>query len=289
MLAVDDAGSGYAGLRQLVRLRPDLIKLDRSLVTGVHADPTKSALIESFVRFGSSIDAAVCAEGVEEVDDLRALAELDVTFAQGYAVGRPATGWTAPAPAAAAVCARSFEEALRDGRSAPAVETSERRLARIGLVVGEAVEAGALARAMAMIATELRADDVQVSRLLPGRTTLLTLCSRSGAGIGDRFAVADLPETRDVLHTLSLAQVIDADPGADPGEIAFLRALGQSALLMVPVVSRGVAIGLLEATRSEPRPWSRLEMGRARIVATQLVALVEGDGLPLATEVHRAA
>jgi len=92
-IAVDDAGAGYAGLRQLMVLRPDLIKLDRGLIEGVAEDHAKQALVECFVRFAHRTAAAVCAEGIESEQDLIALARLDVTYGQGYAIARPARGW----------------------------------------------------------------------------------------------------------------------------------------------------------------------------------------------------
>jgi diguanylate cyclase (GGDEF)-like protein/PAS domain S-box-containing protein len=104
-IAVDDAGAGYAGLRQLMVLHPDLIKLDRGLIENVAADQAKQALVECFVRFAERTDATVCAEGIESLDDLLALARLGVTYGQGYVIARPQFGW-----ASAAVEAR---EALR--------------------------------------------------------------------------------------------------------------------------------------------------------------------------------
>ena len=50
-IAIDDAGSAYAGLQNIVRVQPDIIKLDRSLVESVDTDPAKSALIEFFINF----------------------------------------------------------------------------------------------------------------------------------------------------------------------------------------------------------------------------------------------
>ena len=82
-IAVDDAGAGYAGLKHVMRVAPDLIKLDRSLVTGVHADAARAALVSSFVRFAHDSDATVCAEGIETLDELVCLADLDVTYGQG--------------------------------------------------------------------------------------------------------------------------------------------------------------------------------------------------------------
>src|SRR4051794_4504512 len=92
-IAVDDAGAGYAGLKQLMRAQPDVIKLDRSLIEGIHADRAKSALVEFFVMFSRRVGAAVCSEGIETVEELRALVNLGVNYGQGYLLGRPAEPW----------------------------------------------------------------------------------------------------------------------------------------------------------------------------------------------------
>jgi EAL domain-containing protein (putative c-di-GMP-specific phosphodiesterase class I) len=99
-VAVDDAGAGYAGLRQLMILRPDLIKLDRGLIEDVAGDEAKQALVECFVRFAERTDAHVCAEGVESLADLLVLARIGVTYGQGYVIARPAFEWPEPAPEA---------------------------------------------------------------------------------------------------------------------------------------------------------------------------------------------
>jgi EAL domain-containing protein (putative c-di-GMP-specific phosphodiesterase class I) len=62
--------------------------------------------VESFACLARSFRAEVCAEGVEEVEDLRVLARLDVRYAQGRAVGAASADWTRPAPAAATATAR---------------------------------------------------------------------------------------------------------------------------------------------------------------------------------------
>jgi diguanylate cyclase (GGDEF)-like protein len=89
-IAVDDCGAGYAGLKQLMRAQPDVIKLDRSLIESIHTDKAKTALVEFFVMFARRVGAAVCSEGIETVDELRALVNLGVNYGQGYLLGRPA-------------------------------------------------------------------------------------------------------------------------------------------------------------------------------------------------------
>jgi diguanylate cyclase (GGDEF)-like protein len=92
-IAVDDAGAGYAGLKQVMRVHPDLIKLDRGLIEGVNFDSAKAALIEFFVMFARRVGAGVCTEGIETLEELQALVRLGVGFGQGYLLGRPAEPW----------------------------------------------------------------------------------------------------------------------------------------------------------------------------------------------------
>jgi EAL domain-containing protein (putative c-di-GMP-specific phosphodiesterase class I) len=88
-LAADDLGSGYAGFRHLLLLEPDIIKLDITLVSGIHDHPGSRALTKALVAFAADIGATVIAEGVEEPADLAVLQELCVPWAQGYLLGRP--------------------------------------------------------------------------------------------------------------------------------------------------------------------------------------------------------
>ena len=95
LIAVDDAGSGYAGLTHLLALRPAMIKLDRALVRDVDHDEAKRALVEMVGTFAGRIDAWLLAEGIERPGELEALAALQVPLAQGYHLSRPAQPWAA--------------------------------------------------------------------------------------------------------------------------------------------------------------------------------------------------
>lgn len=93
LIAVDDAGAGYAGLRHLLSLRPSMIKIDRALIQDVDRDEAKRALIEMMGAFASRVDAWILAEGVERAEELDALVSLGVPLVQGYYLARPAPPW----------------------------------------------------------------------------------------------------------------------------------------------------------------------------------------------------
>ena len=89
-LAVDDAGAGYAGLRHIVQLRPDVIKLDMSLVRHIDTDGARRSLTVAMRHYAEETGAKLIAEGIETEGELATLASLGVEFGQGYLLGRPA-------------------------------------------------------------------------------------------------------------------------------------------------------------------------------------------------------
>jgi EAL domain-containing protein (putative c-di-GMP-specific phosphodiesterase class I) len=104
-LAVDDAGAGFAGLQHILRLRPDIIKLDISLTRGIDGDPVKRALASSLVRFADDIRSLLIAEGIETRGELDELTHLGVARGQGYLLGQPG-----PLPARSPALARAKAE-----------------------------------------------------------------------------------------------------------------------------------------------------------------------------------
>jgi len=89
-LAVDDAGAGYASFRHILKLQPDVIKLDISLIRKIDSDTGCRALAGALVRFAEETGSKIVAEGVETAAELRALCELKINKVQGYLLGRPA-------------------------------------------------------------------------------------------------------------------------------------------------------------------------------------------------------
>lgn len=88
-VAVDDAGAGHSSLRHVMQLRPEWIKLDRSLIQEIDHDPGKRALVRSMVAFNEEIGSHLIAEGVETKAEMDTLLHLGVEMAQGYFFARP--------------------------------------------------------------------------------------------------------------------------------------------------------------------------------------------------------
>ncbi|MES2177913.1 MAG: EAL domain-containing protein [Gemmatimonadota bacterium] len=87
--AVDDAGSGYAGLGSIANLEPDFIKLDISLINAIDTNFIKQNLVQTMVRFANDHGAMVIAEGVERAEEFKAVQDLGVHLVQGFFLHRP--------------------------------------------------------------------------------------------------------------------------------------------------------------------------------------------------------
>jgi diguanylate cyclase (GGDEF)-like protein len=88
-IAVDDAGAGHASMRVIAELRPEFIKVDRSLITAIDADRARRALVVALLSFSGHIGARVIAEGIETQREQETLQSLGVQFGQGWLLGRP--------------------------------------------------------------------------------------------------------------------------------------------------------------------------------------------------------
>ena len=88
-LAIDDVGAGYAGLSRLLDVRPDIVKVDRAVISGIDDDPARQALVAGLVQFGCVTDAMVIAEGIETEAERETLRRLGVRFAQGFLFSLP--------------------------------------------------------------------------------------------------------------------------------------------------------------------------------------------------------
>ena len=93
-LAIDDLGSGYAGLTALAELDPDFIKFDMALIRDLHEHPVKQRLIRRMGQFAAEIGAQTISEGVETSVERDAVLQTGCAWMQGYFFARPAPGFT---------------------------------------------------------------------------------------------------------------------------------------------------------------------------------------------------
>ncbi len=278
-VAVDDAGAGYSGLQQVMRIQPDIIKLDRSLVANVDSDPAKAALIDSFVRFAARTGASVCAEGIETPEELKVLADLDVTYGQGFGLARPAPAWAEVAPwVAGVVRPRTMRGDL--ATEPDANESADQRLAALTARLANVRSSDELRGLAALMAAEIAAVEVALFRRGVDAGSLEAVTEHDWLPAGSPLALSYYPTLRAVLASQDVFQVQDTDAGADLGELALLGRSGHHSMLIAPVVAHGEVAGLLVAFGADDAPWTRAETSRARSVGHQLGAVLDALAEP---------
>ncbi|MBI3547027.1 MAG: EAL domain-containing protein, partial [Gammaproteobacteria bacterium] len=88
-LAIDDFGTGYSSLSYLKKLPGNTIKIDKSFVIGMGRDENDAAIVRTSIDLGHNLGLEVVAEGVENEETLKRLAELGCDTAQGHYMSRP--------------------------------------------------------------------------------------------------------------------------------------------------------------------------------------------------------
>jgi len=95
-IAIDDLGSGYAGLTSFALLTPEIVKFDMELVQNVHRSPTRSKLIRAMTSLCRELGILALAEGIETVEECRTVRELGCGLLQGYYLGAPTREFSQP-------------------------------------------------------------------------------------------------------------------------------------------------------------------------------------------------
>ncbi|KGR75598.1 EAL domain-containing protein [Ureibacillus sinduriensis] len=88
-IAIDDVGSGYNSLKTLIYLKPEFIKLDRSLIHNIDESIPSQQLVSLIYEYAVQSNTKVIAEGIERAEEIKYLKKLGIHYAQGYALGRP--------------------------------------------------------------------------------------------------------------------------------------------------------------------------------------------------------
>lgn len=269
-VAVDDTGSGYAGLLRLAALDPDIVKLDRTLVTGLRDSLFQTAIVEALVTLAARLGWRVLGEGVESLRDLVALAEIGVDYAQGRVIASATDPLPEIDPAAVEAC-RGARSRLLSG--APpydhiAVSVEDLTAARAGTPAVE--DLSAIVRAAA---DTLDVDLVSVSVLVDS-DRLRTLASTDPGVDEPAYRISDFPALLRALHTGALIEAHVTDQDLHAAARRYLAARGLSSLLIVPVLGDAGPIAVLDLSRREGRHWTARDITRARRLGDQLAQMM---------------
>jgi PAS domain S-box-containing protein len=258
-LSIDDAGAGFSSFQHVLRLRPDIIKLDRSLTTGVDSNPVRFALASALVTFAASLGSRVCAEGIETAAELVALQRLGVTKGQGYFLARPAPLPLPPPPAGFWTVLGRPSDRMRAAIASPAVRSQERLQAvtETAMLTGGAANQEAFDRLTRLVALVLRVPIALISLVGSERQVF-----RSAVGLGE---VRETPLSHSlcqhVVTTRAPVRIDDVkshplvrdDPAVD--ELAIAAYAG------APIFAeQSQVLGALCAIDAQPRSWTDAEM-----------------------------
>lgn len=240
-VAIDDVGSGYAGLNRTVEMAPNWIKMDIGLVRGIDTNPMKAAMVASIVTFASRLGSLrVIAEGIETRAEYETLMELGIHYGQGYVFGRPLPTLLAGSHVDLPSCVVSGRGQVDYARYGPILAEFVLRLASSA----EAAEA-AMQEAPWYISQVVHFDVVDIFRV-PGDRNGLAL--RLGSEEGGTRELPPLPEaclSRLLAGLECVAQGTDAT-----GD--FLQLPECQSSVLVPLWTRGVLHGILYAGYRDP-------------------------------------
>jgi EAL domain-containing protein (putative c-di-GMP-specific phosphodiesterase class I) len=88
-IAIDDVGAGYSSLEAIVEIEPKYVKIDASIIRGIHQSKVKQDILKALAQLTKSVKAETVAEGVETKEDLQILKDFGIDYAQGYYFARP--------------------------------------------------------------------------------------------------------------------------------------------------------------------------------------------------------
>lgn len=277
-LAIDDVTTGYAGLLRLAHIRPDYVKIDRRVVSGVGDSVAQSAVLEALVTLSHRLGAAVIAEGVEHLADLEALAAHDVDYVQGYAIGRPSPLPRALDAEVAAACRASRVRVLNGTATAAHSAARTRDVYAVTAALAAADARNDIGRALEASARDLGIDVISVSVVTSG-VHLREIASTTGRPDPTHYDIALYPTTADVLAARISAEVQSADAQHDPAERRWMEREGYASLLIVPVADGDGAIGVMEFAHRTTRQWNAHDVAHAQGLAAHLAPVLRRLGV----------
>ncbi len=245
------------------------MKIDRSLVTGARGDDVRSVVIDALVNLSHRIGARVVGEGVETLDDLIGLAELNVDYAQGWVTGVPAERLPATMPEVVRTC-RASRRAMMSGD----LLASRDGLAGVHIIttaLTASTDPAQLREVLTAASAELGVDAIDLSLLRDDG--LLHEITTVGDELDRRaYRVSDFPATQEAIRTNSTIEAHVQDPESDLAERELLARDNYASLLLTPVVASGRTLGILELSTRVHRQWTSADIARARTVADHVAS-----------------
>jgi EAL domain-containing protein (putative c-di-GMP-specific phosphodiesterase class I)/putative methionine-R-sulfoxide reductase with GAF domain len=275
-VALDDLGAGHQSLVTLLRLQPDIVKLDRELVRDAHRDASRAHLLGALAEFAKRAGIVLVAEGIETQGELSAVIDAGVQCGQGYLLGRPTP---LPLPLTAETRDALLAEVRRSPHARVAYGTRDPSLPLLELVEG--LRDAPSLEAMLQQVTDAAAAVLGVSRvslrLLDESRTRLVVAARTGEPLhahgGAALALGEGLAGWVALHAAPL-RVDDAevDPRFvdKPGMVRAMRSF-----LGVPVVDGQGVIGVLAATAPTPHAFSLVDERWLRVIASVAAPCLE--------------
>jgi diguanylate cyclase (GGDEF)-like protein len=273
-IALDDVGAGYAGLQQIVQVRPEFLKLDRSMIGGIDEDRTRQSLVASLVGFARQTGATIVAEGIETRAELRWLRDAGVGLGQGHVLAHPSPPWVDKT----ALVRRSVSRTSDDGRLAVRLRdaTSARRACEVvaehlfslgELMPSVYLEAGGRLRCQAQRGLWQVLDGMQPSAGITGRTVRT----------GEPQHVPDVSCAADYLEAIPGVVAEYCTPVTVDGIV--IGAVNVESLVTLPEGVRGevdrTALLLGERLAELPRESDVIPLRRLAATAASLVTVSE--------------
>ena len=275
-LSIDDAGAGISSLQHVLQLRPDTIKLDRSLTSHVDDNPVRAALAAALVTFAGSLGANICAEGIETVAQLVALQRLGVAYGQGYYLARPGPLPVPSLPEGVWTTLYEGPEASPRLRPSPAVTSPARLTALRETKLLDSAKEEDFDR-FTRIASTLLGVPVALISLVDERRQFF----KSEVGLPEAVASArETPLTHSFCqHTVTTRlpfAVEDAKSHPLVRDNGAVEDLGVAAYLGVPLLTHDEhAIGSFCAISHTPRAWSAADVTVMKSVASMVMDQVQ--------------
>jgi GAF domain-containing protein len=283
-IAIDDVSSGYAGLLRLAQLRPDYVKIDRQVVSGVGDNVAQAAVLEALVTLSHRLGAAVIGEGVENLSDLYALSDFDVDYAQGYAVARPSGDLAAIRSSVVDACRAGRQRLLLGSFGGGRAASRTRDVYAVTAALASVGHRHDIDAVIATAALDLGVDVIGVSILASGMNLREIACT--GDGLDPTvYPLTDFPATLAVFDGGGTTEVQLGDPQGDLAERALMRSLGYKSLLLVPVRDGVETIGVLEFAQRTAKRWTAQDVAHAQGLAEHLSPVLNRLGVGTAEEV----